>query len=429
MDANVSIRPAGEATLGTKTELKNMNSFRFLERGIEAEIERQERHPARRRRGRAGDAALRPARPARSPRCARRRRRTTTATSPSPTWCRSRRPSEMLERGPRRAAGAAGGARRAARARPRRCPRRRRGCWRSAPSSATSSRRRWPRRRRRSRRTLANWVDERAARRGIGDARPGRLEARARRARARWWRWWGRARCRSRPRRRCSTSWSTRAATRRAIVAARGLGRAGGGRARAIVERAMAEQPTRSRRSGRGNDKAIGAIVGAVMRETKGRADGGEVQRMIRERIGVCATGGVSSVTETAREETDGATDPDGRKRPLAPSPSGRRGRRRLRDRGATSSAASSSSGYIGTVPDGAGQGDPRARAPARGRARDHAAADRRRLAAAAARPLSRAGVGSLARAHRRALAAPLGADLAGLDGALHGAVRGRRAC
>jgi aspartyl-tRNA(Asn)/glutamyl-tRNA(Gln) amidotransferase subunit B len=35
-----------------------------------------------------------------------------------------------------------------------------------------------------------------------------------------------------------------------------------------------------------GNDKAIGAIVGAVMRETKGRADGGEVQRIVRERIG-----------------------------------------------------------------------------------------------------------------------------------------------
>jgi len=31
---------------------------------------------------------------------------------------------------------------------------------------------------------------------------------------------------------------------------------------------------------------AIGAIVGAVMRETKGRADGGEVQRLIREKIG-----------------------------------------------------------------------------------------------------------------------------------------------
>jgi aspartyl-tRNA(Asn)/glutamyl-tRNA(Gln) amidotransferase subunit B len=40
-DANVSIRPAGSDTLGTKTELKNMNSFRFLERGVRAEIERQ----------------------------------------------------------------------------------------------------------------------------------------------------------------------------------------------------------------------------------------------------------------------------------------------------------------------------------------------------------------------------------------------------
>ena len=41
-DANVSVRPAGTQELGTKTELKNMNSFRFLERGIQREIERQE---------------------------------------------------------------------------------------------------------------------------------------------------------------------------------------------------------------------------------------------------------------------------------------------------------------------------------------------------------------------------------------------------
>jgi aspartyl-tRNA(Asn)/glutamyl-tRNA(Gln) amidotransferase subunit B len=40
-DANVSIRPAGSTELGTKAELKNMNSFRYLERGIRAEIERQ----------------------------------------------------------------------------------------------------------------------------------------------------------------------------------------------------------------------------------------------------------------------------------------------------------------------------------------------------------------------------------------------------
>jgi len=40
-DANVSIRPEGQTELGTKTELKNMNSFRFIERGIDAELERQ----------------------------------------------------------------------------------------------------------------------------------------------------------------------------------------------------------------------------------------------------------------------------------------------------------------------------------------------------------------------------------------------------
>jgi len=41
VDANVSVRPAGSQELGTKTELKNMNSFRFLQRGVEAELERQ----------------------------------------------------------------------------------------------------------------------------------------------------------------------------------------------------------------------------------------------------------------------------------------------------------------------------------------------------------------------------------------------------
>ena len=40
-DANVSIRPRGETTLGTRTELKNINSFRFVERALYHEIDRQ----------------------------------------------------------------------------------------------------------------------------------------------------------------------------------------------------------------------------------------------------------------------------------------------------------------------------------------------------------------------------------------------------
>ncbi|MBE2295140.1 MAG: Asp-tRNA(Asn)/Glu-tRNA(Gln) amidotransferase subunit GatB [Phycisphaerales bacterium] len=40
-DANVSVRPKGESKLGTRAEIKNLNSFRFVERAIEFEIERQ----------------------------------------------------------------------------------------------------------------------------------------------------------------------------------------------------------------------------------------------------------------------------------------------------------------------------------------------------------------------------------------------------
>ena len=40
-DANVSVRPAGQKEFGTRAELKNINSFRFIEKAIEFEVERQ----------------------------------------------------------------------------------------------------------------------------------------------------------------------------------------------------------------------------------------------------------------------------------------------------------------------------------------------------------------------------------------------------
>ncbi len=41
-DANISIRPLGQEEFGTKTELKNLNSFNFVRKGIEYEAKRQE---------------------------------------------------------------------------------------------------------------------------------------------------------------------------------------------------------------------------------------------------------------------------------------------------------------------------------------------------------------------------------------------------
>jgi aspartyl-tRNA(Asn)/glutamyl-tRNA(Gln) amidotransferase subunit B len=54
----------------------------------------------------------------------------------------------------------------------------------------------------------------------------------------------------------------------------------------AIVERAIESDPAAAERVKAGNPKAIGPLVGFVMRETKGRADGGEVTRLINEKLG-----------------------------------------------------------------------------------------------------------------------------------------------
>jgi aspartyl-tRNA(Asn)/glutamyl-tRNA(Gln) amidotransferase subunit B len=52
-----------------------------------------------------------------------------------------------------------------------------------------------------------------------------------------------------------------------------------------IVDRAIEAEADAADQVRQGNEKAIGRLVGAVMKETKGRADGGEVTKLIRERL------------------------------------------------------------------------------------------------------------------------------------------------
>ena len=74
----------------------------------------------------------------------------------------------------------------------------------------------------------------------------------------------------------------------RAIVEQEGLGAIGGGDTlEPIVQRALDANPDVAEKLREGNMKPIGVIVGFVMRETKGRADGGEVTRIVRAKLGL----------------------------------------------------------------------------------------------------------------------------------------------
>jgi aspartyl-tRNA(Asn)/glutamyl-tRNA(Gln) amidotransferase subunit B len=55
----------------------------------------------------------------------------------------------------------------------------------------------------------------------------------------------------------------------------------------ALVQAAIDANPGAAEKIREGKQQAIGAIIGHVMRETKGRADGGEVSRIVREKLGV----------------------------------------------------------------------------------------------------------------------------------------------
>ena len=289
-DANVSLRPAGTEELGTKTELKNMNSFRFLERGIEAEIERQ--------------AAILDGGGPVEQETLHFDPRIGIADAAALEGVLARLP--LLPRARPGAAGAdRGDDRRGARRRCPSCPAERRERYASelglsekpatqlafdAELGAYFERVARRRRAASSAPTIANWVTgelvARAARGRRRRRRPRGLEGQPRGAGEAGRDGRGEGGLDRRRRARCWRRWSPRAAIRPRSPSARGsAGSRTAGELEAIVERALEADPEAAERVRDGNAKAIGPLVGFVMRETKGRADGGEVTRLIREKL------------------------------------------------------------------------------------------------------------------------------------------------
>jgi aspartyl-tRNA(Asn)/glutamyl-tRNA(Gln) amidotransferase subunit B len=282
-DANISIRPVGEHELGTKTELKNMNSFRFIERGINAEIARQEALL------RAGEAVTQET--------LHFDPRTEAITSlrskeqahdyryfPEPDLVPIAITTAMLEAA-RDAMPELPAAREerlqglgitAAQARQL--------AWRTdlgdyfEAALAIGGAEPQP---------LANWVcNELVARVGDEDPNASNVSPEAL------------ARLVALVASKAVSVSNAKVVLDRlvaeggdpaAIVAAEGLGSMGGGddELTPIVEAALAANADAAQKIQGGNMKAIGAIIGHVMRETKGRADGGEVTRIVREKLGV----------------------------------------------------------------------------------------------------------------------------------------------
>jgi aspartyl-tRNA(Asn)/glutamyl-tRNA(Gln) amidotransferase subunit B len=282
VDANVSIRPVGETTLGTKAELKNMNSFRFLERGIAAEIARQE--AIVREGGELEQETL------------HYDPRSDTLSSlrskeeahdyryfPEPDLVPIAPTEEMLERA-RSALPELPAARAERFERELELPadmarllafRSELGDFFEEALSASSNG---------DSRALANWTtNELAAKVGDADPASTRLEPAAL---ARLVEMVGEKQVSASAAKEVLDVLVAEGGEPAAVVEARGLGAADSGELAEIVERAIADNPDAVEKIRAGKGQAIGAIIGAVMRETKGRADGGEVQRLIRERIG-----------------------------------------------------------------------------------------------------------------------------------------------
>ena len=286
-DANVSIRPVGTSELGTKAELKNMNSFRYLERGIRAEIERQtelltsgeavlqetlhydpatNRLTSLRSKEEAHDYRYFPEPDLVPVLVTDEMRAAAEAAIPELPAARMKRFEREL--------GLASGIARDLAFRRELADYYERAMADAPVGKVTPA-------------ELANWIPQLVERIGSGaDPAESRVSPRALSALAAM----------------VSAKDVSRDAAREvlsrlveeggepaAIVEREGLGalRADDGDGLAtIVDAAIAADPDAAAKVREGNMKAIGPLVGYVMRETKGRADGGEVTRLIRERVG-----------------------------------------------------------------------------------------------------------------------------------------------
>ena len=282
-DANVSIRPAGTEALGTKTELKNMNSFRFVMQGINAEIERQtallEAGETVSQETLHFDPASGRLTPLRSKEEAHDYRYfpepDLVPLAPTEGMIQDARdalpelPAERAERY-RRDWGIPEETARLFAFRPEL------GDYFEAAATASDDSA-----------VVASWVKDELLSRLPAESDPAASNvpppALARLAGL------------------VQEGGVTRGAARQVldrmveaggdpaeIVEAEGLGAMGDDdELAAIVARVIAEHPDVAERVRGGNAKAIGALVGPVMKETKGRADGGEVNRLLREQLGV----------------------------------------------------------------------------------------------------------------------------------------------
>jgi aspartyl-tRNA(Asn)/glutamyl-tRNA(Gln) amidotransferase subunit B len=279
-DGNVSIRPAGEASLGTKTELKNMNSFRFLRRGLEAEIERQQRTVADGGQVEQETLHFDPVSGSLSSLRSKEEAHDyryfpepdLVPVAPTEAMLRRARealPELPLERSARleRELGVpAEQARQFA-------YNSELGDFFEAAVAADSA----------DARTLANWIANDLVAQ-LGDHRPEETKIEPG-ALARLVGMVNGGELAANAAKEVLGVLVKDGGDPATIVAERGLGKAGADELEQIVEQALADNADAVEKIRNGNDKAIGAIVGAVMRATKGRADGGEVQRIIRDRI------------------------------------------------------------------------------------------------------------------------------------------------